>query len=85
VTITGWLSPDDFPDCGGPLLDVSTGPRRLTLACPGCGYSTAWHATDPTLPTPATHPTLTRWRPHDPTHDPRRTELDRTRFGKHPA
>ena len=24
--ITGWLSADDCPDCGGPLLDISTGP-----------------------------------------------------------
>jgi hypothetical protein len=45
--ITGWLSPDDCPDCGGPLLDTSTGPRLLTLACPGCGYTVTWHATDP--------------------------------------
>ena len=37
--ITGWLSPDDCPDCGGPLLDTSTGPELLTLACPGCGYT----------------------------------------------
>ena len=45
--ITGWLSPDDCPDCGGPLLDISTGPRLLRLACPGCGYRATWHATDP--------------------------------------
>jgi uncharacterized Zn finger protein (UPF0148 family) len=45
--ITGWLSPEDCPDCGGPLLDTSTGPRLLTLACPGCGYAITWHATDP--------------------------------------
>ena len=45
--ITGWLSPDDCPDCGGPLLDTSTGPKLLTLACPGCGYTATWHATDP--------------------------------------
>lgn len=45
--ITGWLSPEDCPDCGGPLLDTSTGPRLLTLACPGCGYSATWYATDP--------------------------------------
>jgi uncharacterized Zn finger protein (UPF0148 family) len=44
--ITGWLSPEDCPDCGGPLLDTSTGPRFLILACPGCGYTAAWHATD---------------------------------------
>ena len=55
--ITGWLSPEDCPDCGGPLLDTSTGPRLLTLACPGCGYTVTWHATDP-------HP--------DPDHEPRR-------------
>ena len=24
--ITGWLSAEDCPDCGGPLLDISTGP-----------------------------------------------------------
>jgi hypothetical protein len=45
--ITGWLSGEDCPDCGGPLLDISTGPRLLTLACPGCGYRITWHATDP--------------------------------------
>jgi uncharacterized Zn finger protein (UPF0148 family) len=45
--ITGWLSPEDCPGCGGPLLDVCTGPLLLTLACPGCGYSITWHATDP--------------------------------------
>jgi hypothetical protein len=45
--ITGWLSPDDCPDCGGPLLDASTSDRLLILACPGCGYSATWHATDP--------------------------------------
>jgi hypothetical protein len=45
--MTGWLSPEDCPDCHGPLLDTSTGPRLLTLACPSCGYSDAWLATDP--------------------------------------
>ncbi len=45
--ITGWLSPEDCPGCGGPLLDTSTSPRLLTLACPGCGYAVTWHATDP--------------------------------------
>ncbi len=45
--ITGWLSPEDCPDCCGPLLDTSTGPHLLTLACPGCGYTVTWHATDP--------------------------------------
>jgi uncharacterized Zn finger protein (UPF0148 family) len=45
--ITGWLSAEDCPDCGGPLLDISTGPKLLTLACPGCGYAITWHATDP--------------------------------------
>jgi uncharacterized Zn finger protein (UPF0148 family) len=44
--ITGWLAPDDCPDCGGPLLDTSTGPELLTLACPGCGYTVTWYATD---------------------------------------
>jgi hypothetical protein len=45
--ITGWLSPEDCPDCGGPLLDTSTTDRFLVLACPGCGYTATWHATDP--------------------------------------
>jgi hypothetical protein len=45
--ITGWLSPDDCPDCGGPLLDASTDDRLLVLACPGCGYQVTWHAIDP--------------------------------------
>jgi uncharacterized Zn finger protein (UPF0148 family) len=44
--ITGWLAPEDCPDCGGPLLDTSTGPELLTLACPGCGYQVTWHITD---------------------------------------
>jgi hypothetical protein len=45
--ITGWLSPEDCPGCGGPLLDTSTSDRLLILACPGCGYAATWHATDP--------------------------------------
>jgi len=45
--ITGWLAPEDCPDCGGPLLDTSTDPDLLTLACPGCGYAITWHITDP--------------------------------------
>ena len=44
--ITGWLAPEDCPDCGGPLLDTSTGPG-LILECPGCGYGITWHITDP--------------------------------------
>jgi hypothetical protein len=40
--ITGWLSAEDCPDCGGPLLDISTGSRLLTLACAGCGYRITW-------------------------------------------
>jgi hypothetical protein len=50
--ITGWLSPDDCPDCGGPLLDTSTSDRLLVLACPGCGYAATWHATAPDIPAP---------------------------------
>jgi hypothetical protein len=45
--ITGWLAPDDCPDCAGPLLDTSTSDRSLVLECPGCGYRTRWHLTDP--------------------------------------
>ncbi len=45
--ITGWLSPDDCPDCGGPLLDTSTSPGVLTLQCPGCGHGASWFITDP--------------------------------------
>jgi hypothetical protein len=45
--ITGWLSDDDCPDCGGPLLDTSTSPAVLTLDCPGCCYHATWHITDP--------------------------------------
>jgi uncharacterized Zn finger protein (UPF0148 family) len=44
--ITGWLAGEDCPDCGGPLLETSTGPRCLVLECPGCGYRITWHATD---------------------------------------
>jgi hypothetical protein len=43
--ITGWLAPEDCPDCAGPLLDTSTGPELLTLACPDCGYRMAWAIT----------------------------------------
>lgn len=45
--ITGWLAPEDCPDCGGPLLDTSADDQLLTLECPGCGYRTRWH-TNPT-------------------------------------
>ena len=45
--ITGWLAPEDCPDCGGPLLDTSTSARFLTLECPGCGYRITWHTTGP--------------------------------------
>ncbi len=51
--ITGWLSPEDCPDCGGPLLDTSPSPRLLRLECPGCGYGITWHITDPQTPGPA--------------------------------
>jgi len=44
--ISGWLADEDCPDCGGPLLDTSIGQAYLTLACPGCGYTATWHATD---------------------------------------
>jgi hypothetical protein len=43
--ITGWLSGEDCPDCGGPLLDTSDNPRLVTLECPGCGYRMTWPAT----------------------------------------
>jgi len=55
--ITGWLADEDCPDCGGPLLDTSTGPDFLTLACPGCCYTITWHATD--------HPSTDPARPGD--------------------
>jgi uncharacterized Zn finger protein (UPF0148 family) len=48
--ITGWLAPEDCPDCGGPLLDTSTSGRFLTLECPGCGYRITWNITDDTGP-----------------------------------
>jgi uncharacterized Zn finger protein (UPF0148 family) len=57
--ITGWLSPEDCPDCGGPLLDTSTGPELLILACPGCGYAVTWHATDDSHPATPDDPTGT--------------------------
>ena len=44
--ITGWLAPEDCPDCGGPLLDTSTDDRFLILECPGCGYRARWYTTD---------------------------------------
>jgi hypothetical protein len=44
--ITGWLSAEDCPDCGGPLLDTSASPGVLTLECPGCGYGMTWFITD---------------------------------------
>ena len=46
MTAAGWLSGEDCPDCGGPLLETSTGPAFLILECPGCGYRTRWYATD---------------------------------------
>jgi hypothetical protein len=48
--ITGWLSGEDCPDCGGPLLDTSTTPDMVTLACPGCGYQITLPATHPDRP-----------------------------------
>jgi hypothetical protein len=48
--ITGWLAGEDCPDCGGPLLETSFGPRVLTLECPGCGYSTTCLTADPDTP-----------------------------------
>jgi uncharacterized Zn finger protein (UPF0148 family) len=45
--ITGWLAGEDCPDCGGPLLETSCGPRYLTLECPGCGYYVTWNTADP--------------------------------------
>jgi uncharacterized Zn finger protein (UPF0148 family) len=51
--ITGWLAGEDCPDCGGPLLETSFGPRFLTLECPGCGYRATWNTADPDdLPDP---------------------------------
>jgi uncharacterized Zn finger protein (UPF0148 family) len=50
--ISGWLAGEDCPDCGGPLLETSTGPKFLTLECPGCGYRITWHA-DPDDADPA--------------------------------
>jgi predicted nucleic acid-binding Zn-ribbon protein len=44
--ITGWLAPEDCPDCGGPLLDTSTSADLLTLECPGCGYRARWYIAD---------------------------------------
>ena len=44
---TGWLSPEDCPDCGGPLLDTSISEEFLLLECPGCGYRIRWHTADP--------------------------------------
>ena len=44
----GWLSSEDCPDCGGPLLDTSTGDERfITLECPGCGYRAPRYASGP--------------------------------------
>ena len=47
----GWLSSEDCPDCGGPLLETSTdnicGGRFLSLNCPGCGYHARVLTTDP--------------------------------------
>ena len=65
--ITGWLSGEHCPDCGGPLLDTSTGPASLTLACPGCGYAVTWHATDHDLSDDAGR--AGDQEAHDPTPD----------------
>ena len=47
MTAAGWLAGEDCPDCDGPLLETSTGPRFLVLECPGCGYRARWYTTDP--------------------------------------
>jgi DNA-directed RNA polymerase subunit M/transcription elongation factor TFIIS len=44
---SGWLSGEDCPDCGGPLLDTSDDRRTVTLECPECAYRSMFHATDP--------------------------------------
>ena len=36
-----------LPRLRGPLLETSSGPRFLTLECPGCGYRITWNTTDP--------------------------------------
>jgi uncharacterized Zn finger protein (UPF0148 family) len=55
--ITGWLAGEDCPDCGGPLLETSYGPRVLTLECPGCGYRATWLASGPGAPAEPGDPT----------------------------
>jgi uncharacterized Zn finger protein (UPF0148 family) len=44
--VTGWLSGEDCPDCGGPLLETSATASLLTLECPGCGHRTTWLVDD---------------------------------------
>jgi len=44
---SGWLAGEDCPDCGGPLLETSTGPEDLILECPECAYRVTWPVTDP--------------------------------------
>jgi hypothetical protein len=43
--MNGWLAGEPCPDCGGPLLDISTSSQLLVLDCPGCGYHASWHIT----------------------------------------
>ncbi len=45
--IGGWLSGEDCPDCGGPLLETSDSPHRLTLECPECAYRITCPITGP--------------------------------------
>jgi Zn ribbon nucleic-acid-binding protein len=43
----GWLSPEDCPDCGGPLLETGDENQVLTLECPGCGYRSRHYHPNP--------------------------------------
>ena len=63
--ITGWLSGEDCPDCGGPLLDTSDSDRLRSW--PARAAATPPPGTPPTPPTPA--PTPTPWRMSDTTRD----------------
>jgi uncharacterized Zn finger protein (UPF0148 family) len=44
--IDGWLSEEDCPDCGGPLLETGDCAHVLTLECPECAYRVTWQTTD---------------------------------------
>ena len=76
--ITGWLSPEDCPDCGGPLLDTSTSPTCSPWPAPAA-------ATPPPGTPPTPTPTPTPGRLNEPTPDQDTTAGHAARAQRGPA